>query len=152
MLYGTRSTIFCYTIPMPKLLTLFPDLLTYSLIAPFILRVSLGLVLVYFSYLKFGKERMEKIAFFDSLGMKPGSFYVNMVGSIEFVGGILLVVGAYTQAAALVGALVMLAATYIKWRHPQSLRNDIEFYILLFVVALSLVFLGAGFFAIDLPL
>src|SRR3990172_6382871 len=140
MVYGTRSTIFCYTIPMPKLLTLFPDLLTYSLIAPFILRVSLGLVLIYFSYLKFGKERMEKIAFFDSLGMKPGSFYVNMVGSIEFVGGILLVVG----------ALIMLVATLIKWRRPQSLRNDIEFYILLFVVALSLVFLGAGFWAIDL--
>jgi len=137
---------------MPKLLTVFPDLLTYGLIAPFILRVSLGLVLIYFSYLKFGKERMEKIAFFDSLGMKPGVFYANTIGGIELIGGILLIVGAYTQAAALVGALVMLATTYIKWRHPMTLRNDIEFYILLFVVALSLVFLGAGFFAIDLPL
>jgi putative oxidoreductase len=137
---------------MPKLLTLFPDLLTYGLIAPFILRVSLGLVLVYFSYLKFGKERMEKITFFESIGMRPGAFYVNVIGSIELIGGILLVVGAYTQAAALIGAFIMLVATFIKWRHPQSLRNDIEFYILLFVVALSLVFLGAGFWAIDLPL
>ncbi len=137
---------------MPKLLTVFPDLLTYGLIAPFILRVSLGLVLIYFSYLKFRKERFEKIVFFDSLGMKPGVFYVNTIGGIELIGGILLVVGAYTQIAAMGAALIMLAATFIKWRRPQSLRNDIEFYILLFVVALSLVFLGAGFFAIDLPL
>ena len=137
---------------MPKLLTLFPDLLTYGLIAPFILRVSLGLVLIYFSYLKFRKERVEKIVFFDSLGMKPGVFYVNTIGGIELIGGVLLVVGAYTQAAALVSALIMLAATFIKWRRPESLRNDIEFYILLFAVAFSLVFLGAGFFAIDLPL
>lgn len=137
---------------MPKLLSIFPDLLTYGLIAPFILRVSLGLVLVYFSYLKFGKDRMEKIVFFDSLGMKPGVFYVNTIGGIELIGGILLVVGAYTQIAALGAALIMLVATFIKWRHPESLRNDIEFYILLFIVALSLVFLGAGFFAIDLPL
>lgn len=137
---------------MPKLLTLFPDLLTYGLIAPFILRVTLGLVLIYFSYLKFGKEKGEKIAFFESIGMKPGNFYVNAIGGIELVGGILLVVGAYTQIAALAAGVIMLAATFIKWRHPQSLRNDIEFYILLFVVALSLVFLGAGFFAIDLPL
>lgn len=137
---------------MPKFLTVFPDLLTYSLIAPFILRVSLGLVLVYFSYLKFGKERMEKITFFDSLGMKPGIFYVNTIGCIELIGGILLVVGAYTQIAALGAALIMLAATYIKWRRPESLRNDIEFYILLLVIAVSLIFTGAGFFAFDLPL
>ena len=137
---------------MPKLLTVFPHLLTYGLIAPLILRVSLGLVLVYFSYLKFGKDRTEKTLFFDSLGMKPGIFYVNVIGGIELIGGILLVAGAYTQIAAMGAAVIMLAATYIKWRHPQSLRNDIEFYILLFVVALSLVFLGAGFFAIDLPL
>lgn len=137
---------------MPKLLTIFPDLLTYGLVAPFILRVSLGLVLVYFSYLKFGKEKVEKIAFFDSLGMKPGIFYLNTIGGIELIGGIMLVLGAYTQIAAFGAALIMLVATFIKWRHPQSLRNDIEFYILLFVVALSLVFLGAGFFAFDLPL
>lgn len=137
---------------MPKLLTVFPDLLTYSLIAPFILRVSLGLVLVYFSYLKFRKERVEKIAFFDSLGMKPGVFYVNTVGGIELVGGILLVAGAYTQIAALGATIIMLVATFIKWRRPESLRNDIEFYILLLVIAVSLIFTGAGFFAFDLPL
>ena len=137
---------------MPKLLTVFPDLLTYGLIAPLILRAALGLTLIYFSYLKFGKERFEKIVFFDSLGMKPGAYYVNAIRGIELLGGIMLVVGAYTQIAAMVIALVMLATMFIKWRHPESLRNDIEFYLLLFAVALSLVFLGAGFFAFDLPL
>lgn len=137
---------------MPNPLNVFPDLLTYGLLAPFILRVFLGLVLVYFSYLKFFSERAEKAAFFESVGMRPGSVFSSAVGAAEFTGGVMLVVGFYTQIAALVAALIMLAATFIKWRHPQSLRNDIEFYILLFAISLSLVFSGAGFFAFDLPL
>lgn len=137
---------------MPKLLSVFPDLLTYGLIAPFILRVSLGLILIYFSYLKFFSERQDKATFFDSVGMRPGSIFSSAIGATELAGGVMLVVGFYTQIAGLVASLIMLAAIFIKWRHPASLRNDIEFYMLLFIVSLSLVFTGAGFFAFDLPL
>jgi len=137
---------------MPNPLNVFPDLLVYSLMAPFLLRVFLGGILIYFAYLKFFSERDDKAAFFDSVGMKPGSVFSSTVGAAELTGGIMLLIGFYTQLAAIAAALIMLAAVFIKWRHPQSLRNDIEFYILLFVVALSLLFTGAGFFAFDLPL
>lgn len=137
---------------MPKFLTVFPDLLVYGLMAPFILRVFLGGILIYFAYLKFFSERDDKAAFFESVGMKPGSVFASVIGAAELTGGIMLVIGFYTQIAAIIAAGLMLAAVFIKWRHPQSLRNDIEFYILLFAVALSLLFTGAGFFAFDLPL
>lgn len=137
---------------MQNPLNIFPELLTYGLMAPFILRVFLGGILIYFAYLKFFSERDDKAAFFESVGMKPGSVFTSVIGAAELTGGVMLVIGFYTQVAAIVAAGLMLAAVYIKWRHPQALRNDIEFYVLLFVVALSLLFTGAGFFAFDLPL
>lgn len=137
---------------MANVLSVFPDLLTYGLFAPLILRLTLGFILLYFALLKVTSDRASKIASFESLGMRPGNVFVSIVGGIELVTGLLLIFGLYTQVAALASAALMLAATIIKARRRDALPNDIEFYILLLAVSVSLLFLGAGFFAIDLPL
>lgn len=137
---------------MANVLSVFPDLLTYGLFAPLILRLTLGFILLYFALLKATSDRAAKISFFESLGMRPGSVFVSLVGGIELVTGLFLIFGLYTQVAALASAAIMLAATIIKTRRRDALPNDIEFYILLLAVSVSLLFLGAGFFAIDLPL
>jgi uncharacterized membrane protein YphA (DoxX/SURF4 family) len=68
----------------------------------------------------------------------------------------LLFLGLYTQIAALVVTLASLLAVIIKIRvrlaEHQSLSQGVEYYFLLLAIAVSLLFLGAGAFAIDLPL
>jgi len=90
--------------------------------------------------------------FFEKIGLKPGIFFVLLIGVIEFVAGILLVIGLYTQIAAIVIAFLMLEATLIKLKNRKSLPNDAAFYFILFVSAVSLIFSGAGLFAFDFPL
>ena len=134
-------------------LSLFPSLLDFQMLGIFALRVALGLIFVYFWYEKVARERAERINFYEKLGLRPSKVYFWIVSSIEGIAGTLLVVGLYTQGAVLVTGTLMIVATLIKWRKPSALpRNTIDFYIILAVASFSLLFLGPGAFAIDLPL
>jgi len=119
----------------------------------FALRVTLGFIFVYFWYEKVTHQRAERIEFFEKLKLHPAKVYFYAVSSIEGIAGVLLVIGFYTQGAAVVTGALMTVATFIKWRKPSALhRNTMDFYIILAVVSFSLLFLGPGAFAIDLPL
>ena len=134
-------------------LSLFPSLLDFQMLGVFALRVTLGLIFVYFWYEKVTHQRAERINFYEKLGLRPSKVYFWSVSSVEGIAGTLLVVGLYTQGAVLVTGALMLVATFIKWRKPSALpRNTIEFYIILAVASFALLFLGPGAFAIDLPL
>lgn len=130
----------------------FPDLLAYGLLAPLLLRVAVGLVFVRWGWGKLGKERVEKAAFFESLGWKPGAYFAAGFGIIEFAVGVLLIAGIYTQIAALVAALITLGALTLKRTHQTAIEGSRGFLALLLVISLSLVVSGAGLFAFDLPL
>jgi len=132
------------------MLSIFPDLLTFWLLAPFILRVTIGLIFIYFGVSKIWKEKHRRINFFKEIGAGLISFWI--VSIVEIIGGAFLVLGIFTQPTAIVLLFITLAATYIKTRKPDLLDNSIEFYMLSIAVLLSLVFLGPGFWAIDLPL
>ena len=131
----------------------FPSLLDFSFLATTVLRVTLGFIFIWFAYSKFFKERHARIAFFEKLGLRPARVYFYTINSLEGLAGVLLVVGAYTQIAAIITGVLMTLAVVIKWRKPSALPyNTIEFYILLAVVSFMLVFFGAGALAFDLPL
>ena len=134
-------------------LSLFPSLLDFQMLGIFALRVTLGLIFLYFWYEKVTHQRAERIHFFEKLGLRPSKVYFWTVSSVEGIAGALLVVGLYTQGAVLVTGALMLAATFIKWSKPSALpRNTIDFYIILAVASFALLFLGPGAFAIDSPL
>ncbi|MEK7568888.1 MAG: DoxX family protein [Patescibacteria group bacterium] len=133
--------------------SLFPSLLDYQMLGVFLLRVTLGLIFVYFWYEKITHQRTERIHFFEKLGMKPAVLYFALTAYTEGIAGTLLVVGLWTQGAAIATGTLMLLASILKFFKPNALpRNTIEFYIILSVVSFSLLFLGAGAFAFDLPL
>jgi putative oxidoreductase len=134
------------------MLNTFPELLTFSLFAPLILRVVLGLVFLNLGYQKFGRERNSWVNFFSVTPFKPANFWVNIFAAIQIVGGLMLIVGYYTQIAALVFAVITLAELYVENREPALLNRNLVFYLLLFAISLSLLFTGAGFLAFDLPL
>ncbi len=133
-------------------LSMFPDLLTFWLIAPFLLRITAGFIFIYFGYTKIWKERERRVSFFNKIGFGNGSIFFWIISLAELIGGILLVLGVFTQATAIMLSFIILGAIYTKIRQPDLLDNSLEFFILLFAVLLSLLFLGAGFWAIDLPL
>lgn len=133
--------------------SLFPHLLDYQMLGIFMIRATLGLIFVYFAYTKILYKRHEQIEFFEKLKMHPTKVFFWVVALIELVAGIGLTVGLYTQAAAIVTGVLMIFAFFIKHHRPTVLpHNTAEFYILLAVVSLALLFLGPGAFSFDLPL
>ena len=135
------------------MVTIFPNLLNYGFLAAGILRMALGLIFIYFAYEKFFIERTERIAFFEKLKLRPAKVFFGLVTILEFSAGVGLLIGFYTQIAALATGVLMTLATLIKWHKPSALpKNTIEFYIILAVTSFALLALGPGAFAFDLPL
>lgn len=133
--------------------SLFPSLFDYQMLGIFALRVTLGIIFVWFWYEKVFHQRAERIHFFEKLGLHPAVLYFALVTHLEGIAGALLVVGLWTQAAAIATGILMLLATLIKFFKPNALpKNTIEFYIILAIVSFSLLFLGAGAFAFDMAL
>ena len=134
------------------MLNTFPNLLTYGLIAPFILRVVVGIIFLDLGYLKLGKEKSAWNLFFQTIHFKPSYVFVALLATIEIVAGAFLIVGYLTQIAALVMAIILFAECYIEMQDGSLLKRDIVFYLLLLAICVSLIFSGAGKFAFDLPL
>lgn len=136
------------------MLSIFPNLFNYSQIAPFILRIAVGVIFVAHGYPKLFKNFGSTVQFFESIKLKPSKYLAVIVGVSEFFSGIALILGFFTQIAALLIAIIMLVAmVYVKKiKFKKGLVDGYEFDLILFAAALSLVFLGPGAFAIDLPL
>ena len=134
------------------MLSVFPNLFTYSEIAPLILRLAIGIIFLELGYLKLGKERSSWNMFFETIHFKPSQLFVSLLATIEIVAGTFLVVGYLTQVAALVMAIILFAEAYVEFRDSTILKRDVVFYTLLLVICVSLLFTGAGAFAFDLPL
>jgi uncharacterized membrane protein YphA (DoxX/SURF4 family) len=130
----------------------FPDLLTYSLLAPFLLRIVAGLIFIDLGTLAFRGEKMSWQNSLIKLRIPKPNLAVKIFGAIEIAGGIMLILGFYTQIAALVLALFTFAETYVEYKDPTILKRNFVFYLMLLIILLSLLFSGAGAFAIDLPL
>lgn len=130
----------------------FPDLLIYSLLAPFILRVVAGFIFINLGFLAFRNEKERWVASLRLLGIPRPEIAVKVFGLIEVAGGIMFLLGFYTQIAALVLGLLTFAEAFIEYKDPSVLKRNLVFYTMLLAIILSLLFSGAGAFAIDLPL
>lgn len=134
------------------MLNSFPDLLAFGLVSPLIIRVATGLIFINFGYTKLFTERIAKAALFDAVGLTPGDRWVWVIGFLELTGGILLAIGLFTQVTSLVLMPIALGALILKSKRPEAIASQRELLALLFLMTLSLLFSGAGFFALDLPL
>lgn len=130
----------------------FPELLTYSLLAPLLLRLVVGFIFVDLGLLKLRGEKSRWIAVFETLHLKPADFFVPLYAALQIIGGILLIIGLWTQVAALMFVIFTGTELYIEWKAKEVLKRDLVFYLLLFIISLSLLFTGAGAFAFDIPL
>jgi uncharacterized membrane protein YphA (DoxX/SURF4 family) len=121
-------------------LSLFPYLLSYQQLAPLLVRLALGVTLAHFGYRKIlGK------------GQSAGSNSIAY-GWVEIVIAFFLVVGLWTQLAAILNAVILVIKLGWKARERKFLTDGVNYYLLLLVMALSLVVTGPGAFSIDYPL
>jgi len=124
------------------MLSIFPSLFTFGLAGPTLLRIVAGLVIVYSGY-----------QLYRSLPA-PKPILPQVIALFDILGGILLIIGLYTQPIALVLILVLLIqgfkAKTSRWAGAPIYNKRV--YLLLITVLLSIVVMGPGFLAFDLPL
>lgn len=130
----------------------FPELLSLGMLAPLIIRLTVGVFFIILGYHKFTHQKQSLIAFTESINIKPADLFIKTLGFVELVIGATLIIGLFTQVAAMVGAIIALVSFIVAVREPDlKLRTNTE-YAFLFIMAFSLMLTGAGLISIDLPL
>ena len=122
------------------MLSLFPSLLSYERFGPFLIRIVLGITLGYFGYKKVIAQ-----------GTSSGS-NARTYGAVEIFVSLFLIIGLYTQLAALINAIILVIKISFKARDRALFTDGINYYVLLLAMALSVIVTGAGAWAFDLPL
>lgn len=114
-------------------LAIFPQLLTFGLLAPLLLRLGVGALILFFGWNRYKKSQ-------------------TLLAIIYWIVSALLVVGLYTQVAAILGIVINKIEVYPKWKHRNLTKEGFALYALAGLIFLSLLFTGPGFLAFDLPL
>ncbi|MEA2715585.1 MAG: hypothetical protein QOG91_613 [Candidatus Parcubacteria bacterium] len=118
--------------------SIFPDLLSYGELSPVLIRVVLGLVLVYWAVRASRKG--------------AGDAQKKAVGLVEGIAGVLLLIGLYTQVAAVVAGIDLLIRLGERISKKSFLTDGVNYYLILLVLAVSLLVTGPGWWAFDYPL
>ncbi len=129
--------IFSQVLGYKKIFSIFPELYNYKEFSPLLLRVTLATTLIVVGWKFFSK--------------KTGWRGVNVViGIVEIGTGVLLVLAAYTQLAALLSVIISIMSIiagirkgegYFFWQHLLTLA-----------ISISLLLTGPGIMSLDLPL
>jgi putative oxidoreductase len=98
-----------------------------------------------------GGTKEEMIGFFSRIGLEPAALLVNLVGAVEFFGGILIVLGLFTRPAAAL-ATVTTATAALYFHLPRGFyveSGGVEFSALWAIILLMIAIRGSGRISID---
>lgn len=123
------------------MLSLFPELLDWSWYTPILFR---GFITIYLFTLAF--ELFRKHHKGDKKLADAGFALLLTIIALS------LLLGVYVQIVGAIGFSLSMTALLFKGRYKKELPESAWFYTLLGLTSLSLVFLGAGPYAFDLPL
>ncbi len=134
------------------MLSIFPVALSYSMAVPLAFRLAAGVIFVVFGYENAIRSQEEKTTLAKRFNLKSLSAWLWVLIALEMVGGLLFIIGLFTQPVALVLSILSLAGAALKYKDAGTIPASLGFLLLLFLVTCSLLFLGPGFYALDLPL
>lgn len=126
---------------MIQLLFIFSD---WGLLA---LRFVLGLIMLCHGWPKV-KDLKNTVSGFEAMGFKPAKFWGPLVAFLEFVGGIALILGVFTQVVSLLFFIEFVVAI-LKVTGKKGLVGGYEFDLLILATLLALVVFGGGAFGAD---
>ncbi|MFA5001286.1 MAG: DoxX family membrane protein [Candidatus Paceibacterota bacterium] len=128
------------------MLSLFPALLDFGSIAPLLLRLALG-----GTFLSYGlRELIRPQTPAPNSSLSPR--LIRLIGAWESLLGALLVVGLFTQIVALLIGLELLGYLVIRFKDKAKMPISADYLFVMLAIAISLMLLGSGLFAFDLPL
>lgn len=122
------------------MLSLLPELYNWSGFAPLILRVAVGLAFILQGLMLVWRPRLIRLPF------------IRLVGLIEVVLGALLFVGLFTQVVAILIMIELVGYIFINKLKLSDKTWTNTNILLLLAMALTILFLGPGLLAFDLPL
>ncbi|KKT39907.1 MAG: DoxX family protein [Candidatus Giovannonibacteria bacterium GW2011_GWA2_44_13b] len=137
------------------MLSILPQLLDFQFYGPFILRLALGVIFLAHGWPKLKGDKSQFAGWLESMNLRPGKFWAWVVALAEFLGGILILAGLFTQLAAFVLAIEFFVIIFwVRRGQPFVLSEGRgrEFDFLILAALLSLLVLGPGAFAVDYPL
>ncbi len=115
-------------------------------IALLLLRIGVGVIFIYAGWSKLtGIEGAHE--FFVKIGIPFAGLMVWVVGIVEFVGGILVLAGAYIRIPAILLAIIMLVAILTTKLGESFSAYRLDMMLLLVNVAFILI--GAGAYSVD---
>lgn len=117
-------------------------------VALLVLRLVLGVIMIGHGYPKVFGGLHSHVHFVSSLGLPGWLAYFSALA--EFVGGILVIIGLATRAAALAILIDLSVAIWkVHWKHGLMGQGGYEFPLALVAIAFALVLFGAGPIAFD---
>ena len=114
-------------------LSLFPSLFSYPFLAYFLLRLTVA-----WGIFSIGQARKKKSYAFLSI--------------VDFIAAAFVLVGLYTQAALILVMLLIIKEFYLDHKAGLLDSNRKTILAFIFIIALTLMFLGPGSFSLDYPL
>ena len=123
-------------------------LLAFSDWSLFLLRVVFASIFLAHGWPKL-KNLKSTHESFNAMGFRPGILWGTIVAILEPLGGLLILLGIWTQLFALLLAIQMLVATLWKISKKQGLVGGYELDLLLVVAGLILATMGGGVLALN---
>jgi len=114
----------------------------------FLLRIMVGLIFVAHGHRKI-QDTAKTFAWLESEGFKPAPFWGWAVILSELLGGLLLILGLFTQIVALELAIVMSVATLYNFKKNSPFFKVLELDLLLLVSLILLATLDGGYFSLN---
>lgn len=118
----------------------------YFDIAPLLLRIGVGVIFIIAGWGKLnGIEGVQ--GFFGNLGIPLPGIMAWVVAIVEFVGGIMVLLGAYARIPHLLLAFIMLVALFTTKLGGEFSAARLD--LMLLLANLALFFMGSGKYSVD---
>jgi putative oxidoreductase len=116
-------------------------------VAPLLLRIGVGLIFIYAGWGKLtGIEGTQQ--FFGNVGIPMAGIMAWVVAVVEFVGGIMVLVGFRIQIPAMLLAFIMVVAILATKLGGEDVFRGMRLDLLLLLTSLALVITGSGKYAL----
>lgn len=123
-------------------------LLVFSKWGLLALRLALGAVLIGYGWPKI-KNLKATHKNFETMGFKPGFVWGSAIAILEFFGGILIIVGLFTQWVTALLILEFIVAIFFNIRRKAKFAGGYAIDILILASSLVLIATGSGYLALD---
>lgn len=134
------------------MLSVFPELLNYSLVGITLIRVLVGIVILYIGLITVSTKRA---LYASEMHLKNHPFAESwpwVFGVVEILTGVFLLLGFLTQIMAIIAAYLFINLGFVEKHIGKVLNQSTLFFFVMTTISVSILFIGPGLFSIDLPL